>query len=147
MNRDTVDFNLERFLKQQTFDYATALREIKNGKKRSHWIWYIFPQLKGLGRSYNSKYYGISSIEEAKAYLEHPVLGTRLREITQALLDCDNKSAKDILGVPDNRKVKSSMTLFDLVSPNDIFNDVLNKYYEGRRCKRTIKWQGPQENK
>ena len=146
MNGDTVNFDLKRFLDAQKYDYATALREIKDGQKRNHWIWYIFPQLKGLGHSYNSEYYGISSIEEAKAYLEHPILGARLREITQALLDCDNKSAKDILGVPDVRKVKSSMTLFDLVSPNDIFNDVLIKYYEGQRCKRTIKRQGPQEN-
>ena len=101
-------------------------------------MWYIFPQIKGLGHSYNSEFYGISSKEEAKAYLDHPVLGARLREITLALLDYKNKTADDILGYPDVLKVRSCMTLFDLVSPNDIFNDVLYKYYEGQRCDKTI---------
>ena len=131
-------YDLERFIEAQEMNYAQALREIKEGEKRGHWIWYIFPQIKGLGHSYNSEFYGISSKEEAKAYLEHPVLGKRLREITQALLDCNNKSADDILGFPDVLKVRSCMTLFDLVSPNDIFNDVLFKYYEGQRCDKTI---------
>ena len=131
-------YDLERFIEAQEMNYAQALREIKEGEKRGHWIWYIFPQIKGLGHSYNSEFYGISSKEEAKAYLEHPVLGKRLREITQALLDCNNRSADDILGFPDVLKVRSCMTLFDLVSPNDIFNDVLFKYYEGQRCDKTI---------
>lgn len=131
-------YDLGRFVEAQEMDYAQALREMKDGQKRGHWIWYIFPQIKGLGHSYNSEYYGISSKEEAKAYLDHPVLGARLREITQALLDCNNKSADDILGFPDVLKVRSCMTLFDLVSPNDIFNDVLYKFYEGQRCDKTI---------
>lgn len=131
-------FDLERFLSAQEADYETALEEIKNGQKQSHWIWYIFPQIKGLGHSYNSEFYGISSEEEAKSYLEHPILGKRLREITQALLDCENKTADDILGFPDVLKVRSCMTLFDLISPNDIFNDVLYNYYEGQRCEKTI---------
>lgn len=131
-------YDLERFIEAQEMNYAQALREIKEGEKRGHWIWYIFPQIKGLGHSYNSEFYGISSKEEAKAYLEHPVLGKRLREITQALLDCNNRSADDILGFPDVLKVRSCMTLFDLVLPNDIFNDVLYKYYEGQRCDKTI---------
>lgn len=131
-------YDLGRFVEAQEMDYAQALREMKDGLKRGHWIWYIFPQIKGLGHSYNSEYYGISSKEEAKAYLDHPVLGARLREITQALLDCNNKSADDILGFPDVLKVRSCMTLFDLVSPNDIFNDVLYKFYEGQRCDKTI---------
>ncbi len=101
------------------------MRVIKDGEKRGHWIWYIFPQIKGLGHSHNSEFYGLSSKEEAKAYLEHPVLGKRLREISQALFNCDNKTAEDIFGFPDVLKVRSCMTLFDLVSPNDIFNDVL----------------------
>lgn len=133
-----TNYNLERFLEAQKYDYDGALREIKAGEKRGHWIWYIFPQIKGLGHSYNSEFYGISSKEEAKAYLDHPVLGQRLREITQALLDCENKSADDIFGYPDVLKVRSCMTLFDLVSPDDIFNDVLYKYYEGQRCDKTI---------
>ena len=133
-----VHYDLERFLEAQKLDYMSALNEIKDGEKRSHWIWYIFPQIKGLGHSYNSEFYGISSKEEAKAYLEHPVLGARLREITQALLDCGQPSADDIFGFPDVLKVRSCMTLFDLVSPNDIFNDVLYKYYEGQRCEKTL---------
>ena len=131
-------YDLGRFVEAQEMDYGQALKEMKDGQKRGHWIWYIFPQIKGLGHSYNSEYYGISSKEEAKAYLDHPVLGARLREITQALLDCKNKSADDILGFPDVLKVRSCMTLFDLVSPNDIFNDVLYKFYEGQRCDKTI---------
>ena len=133
-----VSYDLERFLEVQQLDYLQALNEIKDGLKRGHWIWYIFPQIKGLGHSYNSEFYGISSKEEAKAYLEHPVLGPRLREITQALLELNNKTADDILGYPDVLKVRSCMTLFDLVSPNDIFNEVLYKYYEGQRCDKTI---------
>ena len=133
-----INYDLERFLKPQNLEYNEALNEIKSGYKQGHWIWYIFPQIKGLGHSYNSEFYGISSKEEAKAYLDHPVLGARLREITQALLDCNNKSADDIFGFPDVLKVRSCMTLFDLVSPNDIFNDVLYKFYEGQRCDKTI---------
>ncbi len=131
-------YDLERFVEAQQLDYVSALNEVKEGEKRGHWIWYIFPQIKGLGHSYNSEFYGISSKEEAKAYLDHPVLGVRLREITQALLDCGNPSADDIFGFPDVLKVRSCMTLFDLVAPDDIFNDVLYKYYEGQRCDKTI---------
>ena len=133
-----VSYDLDRFITAQETVYAQALKEIREGQKRGHWIWYVFPQIKGLGHSYNSEFYGISSKEEAKAYLEHPILGSRLREITQALLDYNNKTADDILGYPDVLKVRSCMTLFDLVSPNDIFNDVLYKYYEGQRCDKTI---------
>lgn len=133
-----IHYDLERFVEAQELDYVSALNEVKDGEKRGHWIWYIFPQIKGLGHSYNSEFFGISSKEEAKAYLEHPVLGARLREITQALLDCGNPSADDIFGFPDVLKVRSCMTLFDLVAPDDIFNDVLYKYYEGQRCDKTI---------
>ena len=133
-----VSYDLERFITAQETVYAQAFKEIREGQKKGQWMWYIFPQIKGLGHSYNSEFYGISSKEEAKAYLEHPVLGARLREITQALLDNNNKTADDILGYPDVLKVRSCMTLFDLVSPNDIFNDVLYKYYEGQRCDKTI---------
>ncbi len=145
-----VDYDLERFIKAQDSGWATyseALSEIKEGHKRGHWIWYVFPQIKGLGHSYNSEFYGISGKDEAKAYLEHPVLGKRLRDITKALLECLNPSAYNILGFPDVLKVQSCMTLFDLVSPNDIFNDVLDKYYEGKRCVKTIKRLGFREEK
>lgn len=133
-----VSYDLDRFITAQETVYAQALKEIREGQKRGHWIWYVFPQIKGLGHSYNSEFYGISSKEEAKAYLDHPVLGARLREITLALVDNNNKTADDILGYPDVLKVRSCMTLFDLVSPNDIFNEVLYKYYEGQRCDKTI---------
>lgn len=133
-----TNYNLDRFLEAQELTYNQALKEIKEGQKRGHWIWFIFPQIKGLGHSYNSEYFGISSKEEAKAYLDHPILGARIREISQALLNCGSTSADDILGFPDVLKVKSCMTLFDLVSPNDIFNDVLFHFYESQRCDKTI---------
>ena len=145
-----VEYDLERFLKAQDTGWATyseALKEMKEGHKRGHWIWYVFPQIKGLGHSYNSEYYGISNTEEAKAYLNHPILGCRLRDITQVLLNCNNPSAFNILGFPDVLKVQSCMTLFDMVAPNDIFNDVLDKYYEGKRCEKTIRRMGFHEEK
>jgi len=141
------NYDLERFLKAQEYDYKEALNEIKTGHKNGHWIWYIFPQIKGLGHSYNSEFYGISNKAEAKVYLEHPELGKRLREITKALLDCNNPSAFNILGFPDVLKVQSCMTLFDLVSPNDIFNEVLEKFYEGKRCEKTVMRLGYREEK
>lgn len=131
-------YDLERFVKAQEVVYGQALKEIKEGKRQSRWIWFIFPQIKGLGHSYNSEFFGLSGKEEAKAYLDHPVLGARLREITQALLACGKQSADDILGFPEVLKVKSCMTLFDMVSPNDIFNDVLFQFYESQRCDKTI---------
>ena len=137
-----VVFDLERFVKAQDTElssYSDALSEIKQGHKTSHWIWYVFPQIKGLGHSYRSEYFGISCKEEAESYLSHPVLGKRLREITQALLESDNPSAYNILGHHDAVKVQSCMTLFDIISPNDVFNDVLWKYYEGKRCEKTVR--------
>lgn len=145
-----VEYDLERFLKAQDTGWSTyseALKEMKEGHKRGHWIWYVFPQIKGLGHSYNSEYYGISNTEEAKAYLKHPVLGHRLRDITQVLLNCNNPSAFNILGFPDVLKVQSCMTLFDMIAPNDIFNDVLEKYYEGKRCEKTIRRMGFHDEK
>lgn len=137
-----VSYDLDRFIKAQDsemYTYVDALNEIRAGHKQGHWIWYVFPQIKGLGHSYKSEFYGIASTEEANAYLKHPVLNKRLREITQAFLDCSNPSAYNILGFPDVLKVQSSMTLFDIVSPNDIFNDVLDKFYEGKRCEKTVR--------
>lgn len=131
-------FDLDRFVSAQEYDYPVALSEIKAGRKYSHWIWYIYPQLKGLGRSYNSDFYGLASVAEAKAYLDHPVLGARLREIVQALLLHRGKNPKEILGDIDASKVRSSMTLFDIVSPNDIFGILLDEFYNGHRCHRTM---------
>lgn len=126
-----ADYNLERFVQAQATSYATALSEMKSGAKRSHWIWYIFPQVKGLGRSYNSEFYGLDGVEEAKAYLAHPVLGNRLREITNVVLSHYGKyTIRQIMGSGiDAKKFKSSMKIFDEASPNDIFNEALVKFY------------------
>ena len=129
---------LGRFLEAQAVDYAVALQELQAGRKRSHWMWYIFPQLRGLGRSYNSSFYGIADIEEAAAYLNDPVLGNRLREISKVIIDLPVDNAVDVFGVIDSRKLKSSMTLFDIVAPDDVFARVLDKYFNGQRDRRTL---------
>ena len=129
---------LERFVEAQKRDYNTALKEVKSGKKETHWIWYVFPQMCGLGHSCYANLYGIKNKEEAKEYLKHKVLGKRLREVTNALLEHEGKPADDIFGHPDTMKVKSSMTLFDSISPDDIFAQVLDKFYDGKRCKLTL---------
>lgn len=130
---------LERFLDGQRFGYETALAEMKQGEKRNHWIWYIFPQVKGLGHSPNAQYYGIKDLEEAKAYLQHPVLGQRLREITNAVLTHKGEDIYEIMGSSiDALKFRSSMTLFDLVSRDDIFAEALDVFYSGQRDPRTI---------
>lgn len=131
---------VKRFNIIQTNSYADALEEIRNGRKRGHWIWYIFPQLKGLGHSYNSNYYGIANIKEAIEYLNHPILGKRLREITEVLLSLpEGLTAREILGGIAARKVKSSMTLFYLASKETPFMDVINRYYDGNMDEQTIK--------
>lgn len=129
---------LERFVEAQKRDYNIALKEVQNGKKETHWIWYIFPQMLGLGRSCYANLYGIKNKEEAEEYLKHKVLGKRLREVTNALLEHEGKPADDIFGYPDTMKVNSSMTLFDIICPDDIFAQVLDKFYEGKRCKLTL---------
>lgn len=124
------NYNLKRFITAQEHSYSNALQEMRNGHKTGHWIWYIFPQQKGLGQSYNSQYYGLDGISEAKAYLLHPVLGKRLREICQALLDNKGKNIQYIMGSSiDVLKLKTSMQLFDLVAPNDIFGKVLQTFF------------------
>ena len=130
---------LERFVEAQKRDYQLALEEVRAGKKLSHWIWYIFPQMHGLGRSYFAQFYGIRDREEAEAYLNHEILGKRLRDITMALLEHDDCSAEEIFGDLDAMKVRSCMTLFDIVSPDDIFDEVLNKFYDQQRCELTIR--------
>ena len=127
-----MDYNLDRFKRAQEYDFSIALQEVKEGRKRSHWMWYIFPQLKGLGHSGMADYYGISGAEEASAYLADPVLGSRLREICEALLLVKEKSAERIFGYPDVIKLRSSMTLFAIVSEEgSVFQQVLDKYYGG----------------
>ena len=130
---------LGRFIEAQErfHTYETALQELRNGRKESHWIWFIFPQIKGLGRSGMSEYYGIDSLDEARRYLQDPTLGRRLREATLAMLAHKGRSAVSILGVMDALKFRSSMTLFDLVSPDDIFAEALQRFFNGSRCKYT----------
>jgi uncharacterized protein (DUF1810 family) len=136
-------YHLSRFVEAQADDYAQALAEIKAGQKDSHWMWYIFPQLDGLGYSSMSRRYGIKSAAEAKAYLEHPVLGPRLLECAQAALGVEGRSAYDIFGSPDDMKLKSSATLFALVSPaGSAFERLLDKYYAGERDGATLRLLG-----
>lgn len=130
---------VERFLKAQESIYDQALFEIKNGKKNSHWMWFVFPQLKGLGRSALANYYGIENLVEAKEYMANPVLRARLIEISTALLQIENRTAKQIMGNIDDKKLKSCMTLFALATPDeDVFNKVLDYYFAGKMDQRTI---------
>ena len=136
MNEDK--YNLTRFLTAQEKMYNVALKELKEGYKQSHWMWYIFPQLKHLGCSYLSTFYGISGREEAIAFLQNPILSQRLREVSEAILQLTICDATSIFGRIDSRKLMSSMTLFDAVSPDDIFALVIEKFYQGKRDRRTV---------
>lgn len=134
---------LERFLDGQRFGYETALAEMKQGEKRNHWIWYIFPQVKGLGHSPNAQYYGIKDLEEARAYLQHPVLGQRLKEITTEVLKHSDSDIETIMGSwIDAVKFRSSMTLFNLASPDDIFKKALDAFFNGNVDERTVQLLG-----
>ena len=122
--------SLERFVTAQAQIYPRVLAELKAGRKQSHWMWFIFPQIAGLSSSYRGQLYAIQSLQEAQAYLAHPVLGARLRECCQAVMAVEGKTAHDIFGSPDDVKFRSSLTLFDLASPNDIFRTALDKYFD-----------------
>lgn len=140
--------DLQRFLDAQQNSYTTALHEMSQGRKRSHWMWYIFPQIRGLGHSYIAKIYEIQSIEEAKSYLAHPILGSRLLEISNAALALDSNDPMEVFGYPDNLKLCSCMTLFEKVVNDDkslksnpryaVFGQILDKYYRGKRDTRTL---------
>ena len=131
--------NLQRFITAQQTDYATALTEIKQGRKRSHWIWYIFPQIAGLGFSETSKHYALQNAEEAEAYLNHPVLGTRLIEICSELLKLPTNNATQVFGTPDDMKLRSCVTLFaSLPDADPVFKQVLDKFFGGEGDKLTI---------
>ena len=131
--------SLSRFLKAQDNTYDDALKEIKNGRKRSHWMWYVFPQIRGLGFTDTSKYYAIRDLKEAQEYLEHPVLGSRLIEISNALLELKTRDALAVFGSPDEMKLKSSMTLFSLVPEADpIFNEIINAFFAGEKDESTL---------
>jgi uncharacterized protein (DUF1810 family) len=133
LSSDGADpFDLRRFVDAQDRVYDTVLAELRNGAKRSHWIWFVFPQLQVLGRSATAQHYGIASLDEARAYLAHPVLGSRLRECTGLVAAIDGRSVDDIFGWPDNLKVRSSMTLFAHATDDDAgFRAVLDKFYGG----------------
>jgi len=132
-------FDLDRFIDAQADVYERALAELRAGRKRSHWMWFIFPQIGGLGYSATARYYAIQSLAEARAYLDHPVLGPRLRECAEALLAIEGRSAAEIFGYPDDLKLGSCMTLFDLASRTDaVFGRILAKYFGGARDDKTL---------
>ena len=130
--------DLNRFISAQERSYDAALREIKAGHKRTHWMWYIFPQIAGLGFSSTAQFYAISSMQEAKDYYAHPVLGKRLVEISEALLALDTSDAGAVMGYPDDLKLRSSMTLFLAASGDAVFQRVLDKFYSGKPDSRTL---------
>ena len=133
------NYDIERFLKAQEFSYETALQEIRRGRKRTHWMWYIFPQLGQLGQSQMSKYYGMENLEEAEEYLAHPILGDRLRRICEALLRLDANDSYKVMGGIDGLKLHSSMTLFAEADGYDsVFGKVLEKYFNGKRDEKTV---------
>lgn len=135
---------LDRFLEAQRSDYAAALAEVRRGRKTSHWMWYIFPQIAGLGQSSTARYYSIRDLEEAREYYAHPVLGQRLREITSVLLALRGSDPVAVFGGIDSMKLKSSMTLFAATAPDDpLFRQVLDKYYGGEQDSLTLRLLGP----
>lgn len=130
--------SVERFIDAQKEDYDMAFREISNGKKRNHYMWYIFPQIKGLGRSSTANYYGIDDLEEAREYMENEYLRNNLISISKELLKLEINDSVEIFGHTDSKKLRSSMTLFELVSESDVFPLVLEKYFDGKRDQSTI---------
>lgn len=134
-----MDHNLKRFLTAHQTYYRTALQEIKAGQKRSHWMWFIFPQIAGLGYSETAQYYAIRDLNEAKAYMEDGTLGRNLVEVSEALLEVKSNDAGEVMGWPDNLKLKSSMTLFSLAKPEcEVFQKVLDKFFHGERDQKTV---------
>lgn len=134
----TDSFHLDRFTDAQAGCYEIALRELRQGRKRSHWMWYIFPQLRGLGQSETARYYGIASLDEARAYLAHPVLGQRLGHCIIALQDLPPMTAQDALGSVDAIKLRSSLTLFLVAGAGPIFEDALHRWFDGQRDDVTL---------
>ncbi|MDX2416076.1 MAG: DUF1810 domain-containing protein [Xanthomonadales bacterium] len=132
-------FDLNRFTQVQEDIYTSVLSELKSGRKRTHWMWFIFPQFEGLGRSPTAKFYAIKSLEEARQYLQNPVLGARLLECSKIVLGIEGSDISDIFGFPDDLKLKSSMTLFSKVAdPGSVFDQVLDKYFQGASDTRTL---------
>ena len=137
-----MNYDLQRFNKAQIFDYPVALGEIKNGRKESHWMWYIFPQLKELGYSSTAKYYGLTK-DESKAYIKDEILKSRLIEISQVLLELKSNDATEIFGYPDDLKLNSCMTLFSEIAPEiEVFDKVLEKFFSGKKDDKTFELLG-----
>jgi uncharacterized protein (DUF1810 family) len=135
----TDAYNLHRFLDAQAHTYNTVLAELRAGRKRSHWIWFIFPQITGLGRSSMAQQFAIASLDEAKAYIQHAILGPRLRACTQLVLDVEGRSAEEIFGYPDHLKFRSCLTLFSTAATdNALFKDALLKYFDGQPDQLTL---------
>ena len=133
-------YDLQRFVRAQEEDYEEALAEIRSGLKRSHWMWYIFPQFDGLGLSSTSQRYSVKSVSEAKAFLAHPVLGPRLLECAEAAVRVDGRSATDIFGYPDDMKLRSCATLFASVSPTgSVFHRIIDEYFHSEPDDRTLR--------
>jgi len=135
-------YDLDRFVRAQAADYDRALSELSDGKKRSHWMWYIFPQIEGLGQSAMSHRYSIKSVAEARAYLDHPVLGPRLRECFAAVQNIEGRSALEIFGSPDDSKLRSCATLFAHATGEGVFEQVLQKYFNGQHDEETLRRLG-----
>jgi len=132
-------YDLQRFVEAQRSAYDRALRELRAGRKTSHWMWYVFPQFRGLGFSETARFYGISGLDEAVAYLAHPILGPRLRACVEAMLSIDDRTAEDVLGPIDGKKFRLSMTLFARAAPDEpIFTKALERYFAGEQDARTI---------
>lgn len=137
-------FELSRFVEAQEDTHQAALTEIRQGRKRSHWMWFIYPQLRGLGQSAMAQRYGIGGADEAQAYLSHPILGPRLIAMCEAALSVEGRSATEIFGTPDDLKLRSSATLFAQVSePGSVFHQILEKYYDGQPDQRTLQLLDP----
>ena len=131
--------DLQIFVQAQEDIYEQALAELKNGSKESHWMWFVFPQIAGLGNSEMARKYAIPNLADAKAYLGHDLLGSRLRECTEAVLAVEGRTAHEILGSPDDVKLKSCMTLFEVADgPDSVFSSILEKYFEGQRDERSL---------
>jgi uncharacterized protein (DUF1810 family) len=136
---DVSTFDLERFILAQERVYSTVVGELRNGRKASHWMWFIFPQIDGLGFSPTARHYAIRSLEEANEYLAHPILGSRLIECTGLVNNVEGKSLREIFGSPDDMKFHSSVTLFSLIEPREsVFEHALTKYFRGDLDERTI---------
>jgi uncharacterized protein (DUF1810 family) len=140
---DQDPYDLKRFLSAQEPVFERVLTELRSGEKRSHWMWFIFPQIEGLGQSTTSRYYSIKSKAEAREYLNHPILGPRLVECAEIILGIEEKNATEIFGFPDDLKLQSSMTLFSYVAEaNSIFEQVIKEYFDGKRDDETLRLLG-----